>query len=449
MSDQLDSELRRLRSTLHATAGRDAHSEQVLAEIRGSVNPPIATLGAESSRSGGSGPRRWLAIAAAVVLVGSGLYGATRLLQQRDTAEFEVEPQTSLPLATASLSPPSTIGEPSTTSTTVSSVAVLPTGRLIEAHFFDPGHGWVLAQDQSDGPVSLWTSEDGANWTLKTLPGADVYSVTMADTTNGWALGSDVWWSTHDGGATWQNLTHNGVSPNVINVVGKWAYALVFAGNNSNSATQFTLQRSTIDADEFTDTGLIFLKGPGGNDVTASIAAQGDRTFISFNDRGGQVGRLISGSVDDNWTSPGVGRGGNIYFTAAAAGGPLYTYSETGIWAGDSEVQLVAEASSDGGDTFAPVPMPAAAVADGGRSLAQMTAVDASTVVAQISRNNTLDLYISHDVGATWELLPATPPGLGRIDISFGIMWGLLSTDTIDQLWASTNDGQSWHMIIG
>lgn len=439
MTEHLDPDLINLRTHLRGEAGRVAHSKEVLADVR-STTRPIATVANQSTDGRDTGRPRWLAMAACVVLLGAGLIGIERLVQRRHDPAPGPEPQVSATVAATM---------PTTAVTTAVSIPNPEKGSLLGAQFFGPTNGWVLNRDESTNTVTLWTTEDGFAWGDQILPANDIDSVTMADTTNGWALASDKWWSTHDGGTTWSILEIFDFPPTDVKVVGSYAYALFSAQPSSNSLPQFELRRSSVHNDDFVGTGLTFSKGAGGNEIDVSIASQGDRTFVSFLDRVSLVGRLVGDSAEPNWTSPGVGRGGTIHFSAALDGGPLYVYSETGIWGGDSVVQLVAEASNDGGDTFVPITMPADAVATGGRSLVQLTAVDARTVVAQVYLNNALVLYNSHDAGVTWDVLSPTPAGVGRVDIAPGIMWATVSTETVHKLWVSTDNSLSWHTVIG
>jgi len=457
---ELDDNLRILRNRLHAEAARGAQSEQVLADVRSDGTGPIAVRGGNLGSQRGGDPRRWLAIAASVALAGGGLYGLTRLVQHRDEPATDPTSLTGPTVVTTASSADTTVTAPVTTTVTTSAPTTeattpavpptLPTGQLSEAHFLDATHGWAVTSPADGQPASLWTTADGANWTPETLPSADTFAVTMADVTNGWAVGNG-WWSTHDGGGTWTSLGAGDTSPSSVAVSGRWAYALTNAGPDASGSPTFILQRSPIDHDGFVETGLSFLKGAGGNEPTISIAAQGDRSYLSYNDRGGQVARIIGDAADSAWTTPGSGRGGDIAFTAAPDGGPLYVYSQTGIWGGDPTPQLVVSASTDGGDTFVPVPMPTGVgvPASGGASLLQLTAVDATTVIAQVSDGNEFVLYVSHDIGGTWTKLPTVPAGLGQIEVAPGIMSGVVNTETANQLWVSTDLGQSWQMAIG
>jgi len=73
-------------------------------------------------------------------------------------------------------------------------------GEFESISFAAAGHGWV---GTADGAV-LRTTDDGATWVRRALPGAKSYvACDFVDATHGWAACGSAAWATTDGGATW------------------------------------------------------------------------------------------------------------------------------------------------------------------------------------------------------------------------------------------------------
>jgi photosystem II stability/assembly factor-like uncharacterized protein len=107
-------------------------------------------------------------------------------------------------------------------------------GALLGVSFADGRHGWAVGHTPATvfvipGPVILATTDGGAHWGAQTAPlpaEAELFGVTFADATHGWAVGTlpgdgqrnaSVIVATTDGGVTWKRqLTH--YPPQVQNV---------------------------------------------------------------------------------------------------------------------------------------------------------------------------------------------------------------------------------------
>lgn len=332
--------------------------------------------------------------------------------------------------------------------------------------FVDANHGWAPAHLSNPARAVLLHTDDGATWSERALA-ADAYGVVFANRLDGWMWG-DGWWSSHDGGATWKRLPDqpNGFSPNHIQVSGQFVYALQYIENVHDTGTNdtgtngtndtngsggfgFALIRSPIDHDEFTETGLSWRKGAGGNDIDFTIVTAGDRVEVSYNDRGGQVGRLLGGVADTTWRPPGLGRGGNISLDRAKDGGPIFLSTHTGDWGGDTTPVQLEEVSTDEGRTFHTLTMPSPVGASDAARFCGLNAAGSAWVVVSICDADGTNLYGSADVGSSWTRISVLPAN------SFGLTFHTpavatvqVKLDNASAIWISQDSGRTWHRTI-
>ena len=98
--------------------------------------------------------------------------------------------------------------------------------------FVDERHGWIVGG--AGNCFVARTRDGGATWTTGTFGGAALYSVSFADTLNGWAVGAGVVYGTHDGGASWY-LVQPSITAQTLRGVARIGNALAWAVGGQGS----------------------------------------------------------------------------------------------------------------------------------------------------------------------------------------------------------------------
>jgi photosystem II stability/assembly factor-like uncharacterized protein len=351
----------------------------------------------------------------------------------------------------------------------------------LSATFISPSTGWLLAdlcrpgpQPQSCSAVMRKTIDGGRQWFPVPAPPATpvtyldvpthggVAQVRFADTVNGWAFGPDLW-VTHNGGASWQQLSTHGLMVTSLEAANGRAVA-VFA-----AATTFQVYTSVVGSDQW-------LPVPG-----AAGPAQGTVTDVGRNPQVAIEGAAAVVSSSGIYVADGTG--GGVLLSGPADGSapwqrlpvPCPAYAESsmpvatapgrlvlgcGGDAASGQSQKYVYTSADGGQSWqtrAPTPLPFTELPRPG-FLDDIAVTPAGTIVASGDR----EVYFSWDNGATWPTPPALAsavylggnadqvvvgmttseqgfalPGTVEIGLANGASW----------IWMTYDDGSTWTRV--
>ncbi len=467
MNDRLDTELAALRDALHAEARHDARSEDALADVKAGVTtvtrPPR---------------RRPMWVAGAVVLAAAAAAVGVVVLSNddRDGVTVPVTDPTIATTAPETTAAPDTTTPPSTALPTTTDVAVhttvpVPSQSVTSVRsisFSDTDGGWAIVEQGEGRPSLIRTDMPGlaANWVIadSPAPAADLMEVRFADALNGWLIGAQRWWSTHDGGATWNELplADSGDAPLDVVVAGGWA--LVLRAEQSD-AEPFAVRvwRSPIGTDDFQPTDAVHPKGAGGNDVQLAAAFDGTDVLLSFNDRGGSTFRLRPDGSMSGWITPATGRGGDIVLESAPGGGAVWALSQTGAWGGDADPTQVVSVAAAEGQAFRDVVLPETVdLTDVGVRLCGLGQFDDGSTALVMCDVKGARQYRSTDLGATWESIGtatggnegdewswgggASPQGPMVLSVSHT---SAETTNVSNGIWAIVNSTDAWLSILG
>lgn len=111
--------------------------------------------------------------------------------------------------------------------------SLLATAENLECvRFVDARHGWIVGG--AGNCFVARTRDGGATWATSTFGGAALYSVSFADTLNGWAVGAGVIYGTHDGGASWY-LVQPSITAQTLRGVARVSNVLAWAVGGQGS----------------------------------------------------------------------------------------------------------------------------------------------------------------------------------------------------------------------
>jgi photosystem II stability/assembly factor-like uncharacterized protein len=345
----------------------------------------------------------------------------------------------------------------------------------VSATFISPATGWLLAGRCSrpgECPaVVRMTTDGGRRWTavpappapvLVASPGPGVNGITQirfADAANGWAFGPDLW-VTHDGGASWQQLSTHGLSVTSLEAADGRAVA-VFA-----SETAFSVYTSTAGSDTWQP--VPGASGPASVSdeffgPNPQVAIDGSRAYVSSGaEYGNDPGILMSGPADGS---------------AAWQRLPIPCLDETAVdmpvAVTPSEVVLGCGGSAASGQS----PKDVYLSADGGRSwqggtqardapgelpmpgfLDDIAITPAGTIVASGDR----EAYFSWDNGTTWQTPAALAPAIYLGGEAGQVVIGMTTDDQgfalpgypeigvangSSWIWMTYNAGHSWTQV--
>jgi hypothetical protein len=259
----------------------------------------------------------------------------------------------------------------------------------------------------------------------------------FADHSDGYAfvLGNGgVFYSTHDGGATWQKRALRTVI--AFATGGGYAY-LVTAHCTLSGCTSFRFQRSPVTRDAWSSATMPVT--PDGS--IANLAAHGTNLWLLATPRHTRgPNDKLARSADAGQTF--VARGGPCY---AGLGGDLEPTSARVVWAVCPGGNLAAAArSTDGGIRFKPLRTPPLV------NSAQLA--PASATVAVLARGDArFSLLRTTNAGRTWTRA-ATPRGatyaafIGFTDAKVGAAIVQLGA-TRTALWRTSDSGAHWHTV--
>ncbi len=310
--------------------------------------------------------------------------------------------------------------------------------------FVSPNEGFVLGTAPCSSPPCtsvLRTVNGGGTWVGIPAPRTtNVNELRFANGFDGWAWGAvngqAELWATHDGGATWHQVTVPGSADGhvyALEAANGSVYAAVFDGHD------FRVASAPVHTDAFTLSGVGVPVGAGPV-PTVQVVLQGQTGWLLEVDRtviGGL--RLVSGTWQ-TWAPPCVGTNGPATL-AASSPTELVAACDQGVWGPASPMGERLWVSHDGGATFADVgaiPIEAQAVA---------AASPATIVVA-----GTGAVSASFDGGATWSTVLHPASGQEVSDLGFTTAsQGVLVLHPPGQAGTlvMTNDGgHTWHGLV-
>jgi hypothetical protein len=446
MSDDFESRLREAMRQSASRAPAPANVEQrVLASTYG---PPVRKVR----------PAWFLPVvnAAVVVLVVAAVLAGVFLVHSGSSKNKIVGPAVPVSTTPAPSAPPVTTPAPSPSSSAPPTVPVgaVPAGFVpYSATWVTADDGWVLGNAPcATAPCTsvVRTHDGGKTWqgipapvaTLKRNSGADaqVSTIRFADTSNGWAFGSELF-STHDGGVSWvkQSLGADGSGTSVVALEsgGGLTWAAVTdcgAGNGSCpgnvsvywtpigtdkwqrigspvSITNafFAPQLVTHGSDWWLNVGAIYhgvgsgtptklataCSGAGADGLLATADALHLDVLCAGGGAAGSIGQQLVGTTDGgkHWSNAGPSFVGPTSITGIAdnADGVLLLSESSGA----SEILR----TTDDGQHFS---TPLSPSNTGGLAWADLgftTQLQASVILPGTS------MYLSHDAGATWARL--------------------------------------------
>ena len=314
------------------------------------------------------------AVAAAAVLV---LAASVAILTRPEAAS----PIGAAPASTASPPPaavsPSTaaVSSPSPVASVGPAGGAVPTGfRAVAVTFASPDLGWVLGTSTCATPpctAILRTSDGGHTWVQIPAPrtpisqwpvqpgtSPGVTGLRFADALDGWAFGPDLW-ATHDGGATWRQLTIAGVSAGAaveaLETSAGSVHAVLYDVGSGGSWARIATSPAGTDAWTLSATKVEIGAGPV---PQAQLVLQGNTGWMIEVDRtvvGGA--RLVNGAWV-SWTPPCSSVLGPAVL-AASSPSDLVASCDGGIWGPAPTTQQQGEhlyVSHDGGVSFSEVP---------------------------------------------------------------------------------------------
>lgn len=372
----------------------DSAAVALLDEVSGAeTEEALAMVRNGDSGEPGQRPRyALLALAAAAVVV---LVAGVALIKSRDAEEVEpplATPPSSSPAptpapTTAPATSPATVASepptstpPSTTPatsepTTTPPVSTVPPAPadvppLADQPDFGGASKVAYARDgviivlgsRGDGSPVLWQWHDTTTtWASSPLPGDNSYvPIAFASDQVGFAFVDGYLQRTTDGGASWGRIdiaspSGGGVSVIELAVGANLVHALAV---DQDGAMTFRLYTMALDGSSFA-ASPVEIPPPAGGEPSASFAFAGDAGWMAV------TSRTLMGAAefaDGQWSeAPDVTCvNGGVYFASSGQNGDLVRSCDSGYMGSDGSVpegtQL--EVSSDGGETFRPVPLP-------------------------------------------------------------------------------------------
>jgi photosystem II stability/assembly factor-like uncharacterized protein len=335
-----------------------------------------------------------------------------------------------------------TVGHPPQTSTTSTAPATsrqpsptggpVPAGFLVQsATFVSADQGWVLGTAPcSTAPCTsiASTDNDGASWVGLPAPSdgltaptpqqpatQGVSEIRFADNLNGWVFGPDLW-STHNGGATWTQITAGPAGSQVVDLESSAGHVDVITEQcpPDQTACPAQLWEGTVSSDSFTAVAQFQLAPTFG--YATPVLALHDNTGYLVTTTGSQSTGLIITGDGKTWTA--VANPCPAGYQNQIAVAPVDTVRAailcvTGAGAGSTKKLLLA--TSDAGHTWLPEGTPPPAEGDGGA----ISAADVGTLAIATS-SGTSEIYRSSDGGASWSsVLTLNDSGVGWGDFGF------------------------------
>ena len=297
--------------------------------------------------------------------------------------------------------------------------------------FASANTGWVLGTVPSGSGAKLavaHTTDGGITWATSPAPVAtfdngarNLAIIRFADARNGWITAPvtttrsgplpSALWSTHDGGASWQQVVVPGGGHVTALEASGGVFQLAELATTGSDATGVFLYSAAATSDSWVRSATSLPTGAGPV-ASAQLTLQGARGWAIEVDRTVGAGARLTSGVWVPWTAPCTDANGSASIAASSTTelvalchegvwGPPPTGTTTGPWLFDS---------SDGGSHFSTVgAIPTTAAGAGAYSLAtppgepQVVVVGGSGLVA------------TFDGGHTWKTVYGASAGQVRV----------------------------------
>jgi hypothetical protein len=292
-----------------------------------------------------------------------------------------------------------------------------------------------------------------------------VAQVRFADAANGWVFGPGLW-ATHNGGASWQQLSTHGQMVTSLEAADGRAVA-VFAGT-----TTFQVYTSVVGSDAWQP--VPGASGPalgligGGLEYNPQVAIAGSTAYVasseeSENDSSVSSGVLLSGPADGSapWQRLPVPcpRYNSIEMPVAASPGELALGCGGSAAMGTSPKYVYQ--SADGGHTWATGPAPNPDVGELPESgfLDDIAVTPAGAIVASGDRG----VYFSWDGGTTWNTPVALAAAVSRSADADEVLVGMTTSEQgfalpgpveiglahgASWIWMTYDAGHTWTQVL-
>jgi photosystem II stability/assembly factor-like uncharacterized protein len=294
------------------------------------------------------------------------------------------------------------------------------------ATFVSADQGWVLGTAPcSTAPCTsiAATNNDGASWVSLpaprdglATPGAQqpaqqgVTEIRFADNLNGWVFGPDLW-STHNGGATWTQITTGPGGSQIVDLESSGGRVDVVTEQcqPNEEACPAQLWESAVSSDSFTPVAQFELAPASG--LSAGLALHDNTGYLVTRSGSGSLGLLIT-SDGKTWT-PEADPCPTLYQEGISVA-PVDTVRAAMLCVGGpaaGSTKKLVLATSDAGHTWVPEGSAPPAGGDGGA----ISAADVGTLAIATSSGGA-EIYRSPDGGASWATVLALNDG--------GVGWG-------------------------
>lgn len=387
------------------------------------------------------------------------------------------------PINSPSPSPPATTTNPATEpSGTVPPGPVPPNFQPSSVTFVSGTAAWVIGQAGTPGLCAdknpdictsiARTNDTGQSWVGSPAPktlgpngAAGVSGIRFLNGTDGWAFGPELW-STHDGGATWNQVNTHGARVTDLETSDGQAYALfatcatpanIASPSFAQDCTSYTLKATTAGSDDWlpvggATTGLT----DGGAATSAVLALSGSNGYLLAPDA-----TLYSGSIGGTWSKagtapckPGTAEANGLPQAAQfALGTPTDLYIACNQPAATDLPSLWASDNSGAHWTQ----LPAAQWSNFSSSTVNGTGIGIATSLAaapgptgNLTMATTTGIYVLSDASERWSASNATGAGAP----SGGFSYVGMTTDTqgvalpantsLGEIWITVDGGATW-----
>ena len=398
--------------------------------------------------------RRWVAV---VVLAAAAAAAAGAIvLTSGGRSEVTTIPGTTASPATVT---PSSAAQPPATAppAPTSSVVPVPVGFApASVTFVSPTTGWMLggACDQPTCPtVSIVRTDDrGQSWHAVGAPpvafgdidtGGD-RAVRFATEHDGYVFGGDLW-STHDGAATWRQVSLPGSDDSsdvvALETSAGTTYAVFTTGDG------FRVASSPPATDDWTLDPLVVPYGAGPVPSVQLVLQHGAGWLIE-NDRVVTAGARLIDGIWSAWTPPCMDRGGPVLLAASDATNLAAVCTE-GVWGGPSTPATRLYRSTDGGEHFEAEPAPAPVPP--GSAVVAASASPGAVVIGAADPDGAPVLVAKLDETPSWNVVwigtgPARWSDLGFTTQDQGVVV-LGHDDGTAELLMTMDGGRSWEPV--
>ncbi len=321
--------------------------------------------------------------------------------------------------------------------------------------FLNADLGWVLGRTTCSGnPCAgiVRTADGGGTWVSIPAPktafttgeagNAGVSRLRFADPMNGWAYGPDLW-ATHNGGATWQEISLPGTTGvSQVMALGTAGGAVHVAFFDGGSSGRLAIMTSPVGTDGWVTSSTSVVLGAGPVPQAQIVLHEHDGWLIEVDRTIVAGARLVSGAWTA-WQPPCKSVEGPALL-AASSSSDLIAACDVGQWSTPTGVHLFN--SSDGGATFVAVG-PKVPVGSLDAVAAPLTGV---ALVAGPQSEGTSVVAGSFDGGATWAPVltfqPATSVDLVFPTATDGFMIATQPNGP-SRMFSTSDGGRTWSRL--